>query len=187
MKIARKLLISDKLTFEQLTTTEQNLWTKFETADIYRFLTGEEDMFPEFQYNWTSIPRLQPLETTLAGTTLPAVNTAPPVAPPAPPPALASHSDTGSGVSTSSNTQHSLPTPSTSGTRPRQAPSAPTRPTQPDPSGASTSGTTPSTSTSTSHNLRPRSKGAQHWHSTIQERSISEKMLSSWSLGQEIV
>ena len=41
MKIARKLLISDKLTFEQLTTTEQNLWTKFETADIYRFLTAE--------------------------------------------------------------------------------------------------------------------------------------------------
>jgi len=35
--------------------------------------------------------------------------------------------------------------------------------------------------------LRPRSKGAQHWHSTIQERSISEKMLSSWSIGQEIV
>jgi hypothetical protein len=30
MKIAQKLLISDKATFEQLTTTEQNLWTKFE-------------------------------------------------------------------------------------------------------------------------------------------------------------
>jgi hypothetical protein len=27
MKIAQKLLISDKATFEQLTTTEQNLWT----------------------------------------------------------------------------------------------------------------------------------------------------------------
>ncbi len=49
MKIAQKLLISDKTTFEQLTTTEQNLWTKFETADIYRFLTGEEDTIPEFQ------------------------------------------------------------------------------------------------------------------------------------------
>jgi hypothetical protein len=60
-------LISDKATFEQLTTTEQNLWTKFETADIYRFLTGEEDTVPEFQYNWTSIPKLQPLGPTLAG------------------------------------------------------------------------------------------------------------------------
>jgi hypothetical protein len=27
-----------------------------ETEDIYRFLTGEEDTMPEFQYNWTSIP-----------------------------------------------------------------------------------------------------------------------------------
>jgi hypothetical protein len=95
MKIAQKLLISDKSTFEQLTTTEQNLWTKFETADIYRFLTGEEDTAPEFQYNWTSIPKLQPLGTTLAGTTPPAVNTAPPVAPSAPPPAPASPPDTG--------------------------------------------------------------------------------------------
>ncbi len=40
MKIAQKLLISDKATFEQLTSTEKKLWTKFETADIYRFLTG---------------------------------------------------------------------------------------------------------------------------------------------------
>jgi hypothetical protein len=43
MKIAQKLLISDKATFEQLTPTEKQLWTKFKTADIYRFLTGEED------------------------------------------------------------------------------------------------------------------------------------------------
>jgi hypothetical protein len=33
IKIAQKLLISDKATFEQLTTTEQQLWTRFETAD----------------------------------------------------------------------------------------------------------------------------------------------------------
>ena len=64
MNITQKLLISDKATFEQLTTAEQNLWTKFETADIYRFLTGEEDTVPEFQYNWTSIPKLQPLGPT---------------------------------------------------------------------------------------------------------------------------
>ncbi len=131
MKIAQKLLISDKSTFDQLTTMEQNLWTKFETTDIYRFLTGEEETVPDLQYNWTSIPKLQPLGTSLAGTTTPAVNTTPPVAPPAPPPAPASPPDTGSGVSTSSNTPHSSPTPSTSGTIPRQAPPAPTRPTRP--------------------------------------------------------
>jgi hypothetical protein len=43
MKIAQKLFISDKANFEQLTTTEQDLWTRFETADIYRFLTGEKE------------------------------------------------------------------------------------------------------------------------------------------------
>ena len=87
MKIAQKLLISVKATFEQLTPTEKQLWTKFETADIYRFLTGEEDTIPEFQYNWTSVLKLQPLGHILAGTTPPATNPAPPVAPPAPPPA----------------------------------------------------------------------------------------------------
>jgi hypothetical protein len=37
MKIAQHLLISDKNTFEQLTPEEKQLWTKFETSDIYRF------------------------------------------------------------------------------------------------------------------------------------------------------
>jgi hypothetical protein len=37
MKIAQQLLISDKATFEHLTPTEQELWTTFETSDIYRF------------------------------------------------------------------------------------------------------------------------------------------------------
>jgi len=46
MKIAQQLLISDKATFEQLTPTEKQLWMTFETADIYRFLTGEEDTVP---------------------------------------------------------------------------------------------------------------------------------------------
>jgi hypothetical protein len=36
MKMAQKLLISDKTTFDQLTTEEQNLWTRFETGDIYK-------------------------------------------------------------------------------------------------------------------------------------------------------
>ncbi len=54
MKIAQHLLISDKNNFEQLTPEDQQLWTTFETSDIYRFLTGEEDTVPEFQYNWTT-------------------------------------------------------------------------------------------------------------------------------------
>jgi hypothetical protein len=138
MRIAQKLLISDKATFEQLTTTEQNLWTRFKTADIYRFLTGEEDTVPEFQYNWISVPKLQPLDPGITGTAPPATNTALPVAPPALPPAPASPPDTGSSASTTSSTPHSLPTPSTSGTRP--------------------SGTTPPSCAMKTHNLRQRPK-----------------------------
>jgi hypothetical protein len=89
MKIAQKLLISDKATFEQLTTTEQQLWTRFETADIYRFLTGEEDTVPEFQYNWTSVPKLQPIGPSTTSSAPTPANTDPPVATPAPPPAPA--------------------------------------------------------------------------------------------------
>jgi hypothetical protein len=54
----------------------------FETSDIYIFLTGEEDTVPEFQYNWTTVPRLQPLDPAKVPT-LPA-NAAPPAAPAAP-------------------------------------------------------------------------------------------------------
>ncbi len=143
MKIAQKLLISDEATFEQLTTTEQNLWTKFKTGDITRFLTGKEDRIPEFQYNWTSIHRLQPWGPMLAGTTPPATNPAPPVAPPVPAPAPASPPNTDSSNSTSSSLPHSPPTPSTSGTRPKQTQVATPSLKQPDPSGASTSGTNP--------------------------------------------
>jgi len=158
MKISQKLLISDKATFEQLTTTEQNLCTKFKTVDVYRFLTGEEDTVPEFQYNWTSIPKLQPLGPKLAGTTPPATNPAPPLAPQAPPPAPASPPHTESSNSTPSSSPHSSPTLSTSGKRPKQTQPAPISLKQPDPSGASTSGTTPTSSASKNHNLRPRAK-----------------------------
>jgi hypothetical protein len=58
MKIAQKLLINDKATFEQLTPSIHNLWTQFQTEVIYRFLTGEPDTEPEFKYNWTSIPSI---------------------------------------------------------------------------------------------------------------------------------
>jgi hypothetical protein len=56
MKVAYKLLIRDKLTFKELTPQEQNLWKRFETDDIYRFLTGEPDTVPEFCFNRTTVP-----------------------------------------------------------------------------------------------------------------------------------
>ncbi len=62
------------------------MWTTFETSDIYRFLTGEEDTVPEFQYNWTTVPKLQPL-----GPTSTPSNAAPPAAPPAPAPQPVAH------------------------------------------------------------------------------------------------
>jgi hypothetical protein len=108
MTIEQKLLISDKTTFEQLTTTEQNLWTRFKTTDIYRFLNGEEDTIPEFQYNWTSIPRLQTLGPTPAAPATPAPAQIPttPATLPVPLPSPASPADTNSRGSTSSNSPH---------------------------------------------------------------------------------
>ncbi len=124
------------------------MWTTFETSDIYRFLTGEEDTVPEFQYNWTTVPKLQPL-----GPANTLVSATPPAAPPAPAPTAPASS--GSTSSSTASSSHSLPTPSTSGTRPKQT-SAPKAPTvKPDPSGASTSGTTPTTK---AHFLRQRPK-----------------------------
>ncbi len=158
MKIMQKLLISDQATFEQLTTPEQNLWTKFETGDIYRFLTEEEDTVPEFQYNWTSIPRLQPLGPTEAPNPAPAQVLTPPVAPPASPPAPVAAPDTSSSGSSSSSSPHSSPTTSTSGTQPKQRQPTTVKSNAPDPSGASLSGTKTSITTSQNHNLRPRTK-----------------------------
>jgi len=151
MKIAQHLLISDKNTFEQLTPADKQLWTKFETSDIYRFLTGEEDTIPDFQYNWTTVPRLLPLDPTNAPASA-ALPTAPPV--PAPPPASPPSPDSSNSPATSS--PHSSPT---SGTRPKSTPlTKTTQPSKPDPSGASTLGTTPQPSTAKAHNLRQLSK-----------------------------
>jgi hypothetical protein len=158
MKIAKQLLISDKATFDQLTPTQQKLWTTFETADIYRFLTGEEDTVPEFQYNWTSVPRLQPLGPSTTSTPPTPANPAPPVTPPAPPLPPASPPSSGSSTSPATSTPHSSPTPSTSGTRPKQPQPPMAQQQQPDPSGASTSGKTPQTTATKAHNLRQRTK-----------------------------
>jgi hypothetical protein len=156
MKIAQQLLISDKPTFDQLTPREQKLWTTFETADIYRFLTGEEDTVPEFQYNWTTVPRLQPLDP--ANSTIIPANPAAPTNPPAPPlPPTASTPSSDTSTSSATSSPRSSPTPSTSGTRPKQTPPRTQQP-QPDPSGASTSGTTPQAPAPKSHNLRQHAK-----------------------------
>jgi hypothetical protein len=137
---------------------EQKLWTTFKTADIYRFLTGEEDTVPEFQYNWTSVPKLQPLGPSMTATAPIPTNTIPPVAPPAPPLPPVSPPSSGSSASPANSTPHSSPTPSTSGTRPKQTLPQPAQQPQPDPSGASTSGTTPQTKATKAHNLRQRPK-----------------------------
>jgi hypothetical protein len=150
MKIAQHLLISDKNTFEQLAPEDKKLWTTFETSDIYRFLTGEEDTVPEFQYNWTTVPKLQPL-----GPTNTSSSAAPPAAPPAAAPPPAAPANSGSTSSTTASSPHSSPTPSTSGTRPKQTFTSKAPATKPDPSGASTSGTTPPAK---AHNLRQRTK-----------------------------
>jgi hypothetical protein len=55
MKVAYKLLSRDEATFEELTPTEQQLWNSFETNQIYRPLTGEPDMVPEFRFNWYTV------------------------------------------------------------------------------------------------------------------------------------
>jgi hypothetical protein len=151
MKIAQHLLISNKNTFEQLTPEEKQLWTTFETADIYRFLTGEEDTVPEFQYNWTMVPKLQPLDSANAPIT--PANAAPPAAPPAPALPPVSPPSTDSSGSPAMSSPHSSPMPSTSGTRPKLAPPTKTPQSKPDPSG-----TNPQPSTAKAHNLRQRSK-----------------------------
>jgi hypothetical protein len=58
IQVAYKLLIIDDSTFEELTPQEQALWNKFETNNIYRFLTGEPDTVPEFWFNWITAPRV---------------------------------------------------------------------------------------------------------------------------------
>ncbi len=52
LNVANKLLGRQRLSFEQLTPSEKDLWTKFETSDIYQFLTGESNTVPEFCHNW---------------------------------------------------------------------------------------------------------------------------------------
>ena len=54
LRIAQHLLISDKDNFNKLTPQDQALWNSFPTVDIYEFLTGQREEFPEFKANWTT-------------------------------------------------------------------------------------------------------------------------------------
>lgn len=44
------------LSFEQLTTPEQELRKLFETRDIYAFLTGKKETVSKFHFNWITTP-----------------------------------------------------------------------------------------------------------------------------------
>ncbi len=93
MKVACKLLLRVDTTFEELTPQEQELCRKFETDNIYRFLTEEHDTVPEFHFNWTTVPRQTFEGKYTDSSNLPEQVQQPP-APPAPP-----HSPTSSSLS----------------------------------------------------------------------------------------
>jgi hypothetical protein len=59
LSIASKLLSCQHLTLDILSQEEQDLWNSYENADIYKFLTGEKDTLPKFQFDWiTTDPKL---------------------------------------------------------------------------------------------------------------------------------
>ena len=138
--IASKLLSSEDFHFAHLSEEEKHLWQQFEKEDIYKFITGEEDTLPEFQYNWIEPcqlavhlpPELQrylrdsllppeqqkaPVQPPPAPAVLPAQQIPPPVIPPAPlappPPAQDQQPVPGPSGLQASNHQHQL--------RPKQA------------------------------------------------------------------
>jgi hypothetical protein len=139
MKVAYKLLSRDEATFEELTPSEQKLWTSFETDQIYRLLTGEPDTVPEFRFSWYTIdtadgyfedqPQLRPALKIKAP--VPKVLTKTPTPPPTPPttvkpPKASTHaraklplSSTSSAQSSKPSTTPSSPTASTSGAIPK--------------------------------------------------------------------
>jgi len=164
------------------------LWTTFETADIYRFLTGEEDTVPEFQYNWTTVPKLQPLDP--ANTPIAPANPAPPAPPPAPVLPPVSPTSTDSSRSPTTSSPHSLPTPSTSGTRPKTntASTSSKLATRPFRSfhlryhstTSSSEGSQPEAT------LQGRLQGPQYWRFAIRTSRIPETLFQSRRLGKKI-
>jgi hypothetical protein len=49
--IASKLLSSEHFHFNQLSEGEQHLWRQFDKSEVYKFITGEQDTLPEFQFD----------------------------------------------------------------------------------------------------------------------------------------
>jgi len=158
MKIAHKLLIRDNSTLEELTYQEQQLWNRFKTDNIYCLMTGEPDMVPVFCFNWTSIPRLQPLGHITTTPATPAPGPVPAQQQQLPQAQQPPSDPSSSGSSSSSSSPHSLPTPSMSGTQPKSSQPTTPAPSKTDPSGASTSGTTPPAKNTSSRNLREQTK-----------------------------
>ena len=69
MRSAQHLLISDEDNFHKLTPQDQTLWDSFNTAEIYKFLTGLKDETSEFMANWHTPPDTLTLYTaTIPGT-----------------------------------------------------------------------------------------------------------------------
>jgi hypothetical protein len=54
LSIALKLLSSEHICLHHLSKYEQQLWNSFNKANSYKFLTGEKDSIPEFQFDWIS-------------------------------------------------------------------------------------------------------------------------------------
>jgi hypothetical protein len=52
LSIASKLLSSEQVTLDQLSSEEHYLWNSYNNADIYKFLTGKDNTIPEFQFDW---------------------------------------------------------------------------------------------------------------------------------------
>jgi hypothetical protein len=50
--IASKRLSNEHIKLQDLSVEEQNLWQSFDNSDIYKFISGEPDCLPKFQFNW---------------------------------------------------------------------------------------------------------------------------------------
>lgn len=55
LSIASILLSSEQVTLDKLSSEEQCLWNSYDNAYIYKFLTGEKDTIPDFQFDWITL------------------------------------------------------------------------------------------------------------------------------------
>jgi hypothetical protein len=191
MKVAYKLLSRDEATFEELTPSEQKLWSSFETDQIYRLLTGEPDTVPEFRFNWYTVDTCdgyyEPPQGLPSSTRTVAPPSAPPPAPAAVQPAVVKvkppkaststrarfpSSTTSSNTSSRPSTTPSSPRPSTSGTAPRARYTSSTATASTPPSGYSSTDTAPSRSPTPPVQVHPQPTTATP---TNQAKAITPK------------